>query len=228
MGGPQGGRPVRDARRLRPVGVAQERRHPWLVVRDPVGHEIPEVVEENRRILGEPVDDVARRPAALVLERLGQVPVVQRRQRPDPSLEHALDERPVEVEAALIRRPTSGRLDPRPRDREAVALEAERLHQVEILAPAVVVLARGVTRVAEVHLPLGGGEPVPDGLAAAVHLRRSLDLERSGRGPPDEPALVGHPFTAPFMIPPMTCRPSTRKITSSGMIEMKVPAKTSA
>ena len=73
-------------------------------MRDPVGDEIAERVEEDRRVLGEPVDDVARRPAALVLERLRQVPVVQRRQRPDPALEHALDERPVEVEPALVRR----------------------------------------------------------------------------------------------------------------------------
>ena len=76
-------------------------------MRDPVGDEVAEVVEEDRRILGEPVDDVARRPAALVLERLGQIPVVERRERRDPSLEHALDERAVEVEAARIRRPAT-------------------------------------------------------------------------------------------------------------------------
>ena len=39
-------------------------------------------------------------------------------------------------------------LHPRPRDREAVALEAERRHEVEVLAPAVVVVAGDVAGVA--------------------------------------------------------------------------------
>ena len=142
------GRPVADTGSLDPVGVAEDARHPRLVVGDPGGHDVAEGVEDDPGVLGEALDDVARCPAALVLERLRQVPVVQRRQGLDAALEHSLDERTVEVEAALVGRPAARRLDPWPGDREAVALEPERAHQVEVVPPPVVVLAGRIARVA--------------------------------------------------------------------------------
>ena len=229
MGGAQGRGPVGHSRGLRPVRVAEEGRDPRLVVGDPVGHAVAERAEDVPGVVREALDDVARRPTALVLERLRQVPVVERRERRDPALEQAVDERGVEVEPLPIRPAAPVGLDARPRDREAVALEPERLHQVEVLAPAVVVVAGGLAGVAVRDLPGQGREAVPDRLAAAVRARRALDLERRGRGAPDEAVAAGiHPFTAPFMIPPMIWRPRTRKTKSSGRIETNVPVSTSA
>ena len=45
--------------------VAEERDHPGLVVRDPVVDEAAEPVEDDVGVLDEPLDEVARRPAAL-------------------------------------------------------------------------------------------------------------------------------------------------------------------
>src|SRR6185437_348606 len=89
-----------------------------------------------------------------------------------------------------------------------------------------------------------GGVGVPDRDAAPVLAHRALDLvrrggrapheavgegEESGRGGGPRPCcLRGHPFTAPCMIPPMIWRPRTRKIASSGRIEMNVPVSTRA
>ena len=228
MRGPDGARPVGRAGSLRPVRVAEEGGHPRLVVRRPVLDQVAEAVEDELGVLGEAVDRVARRPAAVVLERLRQVPVVERHERRDPALAETLDQAAVEVEPALVGRPAAVGLDPGPGDREAVGAQAERGHQVEVLAPAVVVLAGRVAGVAVVHLARRAREAVPDRLAAAVDLRRALDLERRCRGAPDEVLGEGHPFTAPFMIPPTICLPSTRKTTSRGRIETNVPVRMSA
>jgi hypothetical protein len=76
VGGAQRGRPVADAGSLRPERVPEERADPGLVVGDPVADETVEPVEDEPGVLGETLDDVARRPAALVLQGLRQIPVV--------------------------------------------------------------------------------------------------------------------------------------------------------
>ena len=85
---------------LVPCGVAEEGDDPRLVEGDPV-------LDDGRRarsaisagVLGEALGGVARRPAAGVLQRLRQVPVVERRDRLDAALEQPVDEPAVEVDA---------------------------------------------------------------------------------------------------------------------------------
>ena len=63
----------------------------------------------------------------------------------------------------------------------------------------------------------GGGEAIPDRLAAAVRRRRALDLERRGGGAPDETRCGRRSsLDRSFMIPPMIWRPSTRKTRAAG------------
>src|SRR4029079_1864319 len=220
--------PVLDSGRLRPVAVAEEGRHPGLVVRHPVIDEVAQMLEDELGVDLEAVGDLARGPAAFVLQRLGEVPVVEGRKRCDPALEQALAESAVEVDPLLIRRPAPVRLDPRPRDREAVALEPERAHHVKVLAPAVVVLAGAVAGVA-VRDPAGSvREAVPDRLAAAVSLRGTLDLVCGGCRTPHEFVGKAHPLTAPFMLPPIIWRPRTRNTIKSGRMDTKVPVRTRA
>jgi hypothetical protein len=120
MGCPEGARPVRRAGSLRAQRIAEERGHPRLVVRRPVVDEVSEAVEHVLGVLGETVDGLAGRPAAVVLERLRQIPVVQGHERRDLALTQPLDEAAVEVEPALVGRPAAVGLNSRPGDREAV------------------------------------------------------------------------------------------------------------
>ena len=73
-------------------------------------------------------------------------------------------------------------LHARPRDREAVGLEAEGRHQVEVLAPAVVVVAGDVAGVAVGDGAGHAAERVPDRLAAPILVHGPLDLVGGGGG----------------------------------------------
>ena len=69
------------ARRVHADGVAHHHHDVGLVDRDPVLDPVGEPLADDRGVLGEPVDGLAVQPAALVLERLRQVPVVERHHR---------------------------------------------------------------------------------------------------------------------------------------------------
>ena len=71
-------------------------------------HPVAEAVVHDRGVVGEPLGGVALRPAAGVLERLRQVPVVERRHRLDAARQQAVDE-PVVVGEARAARPRRGR-----------------------------------------------------------------------------------------------------------------------
>ena len=121
--------------------VAEDRGDVGLVDRDPVLDAVGEPLAHDGGVLGEPVDGVAVEPAAVVLERLRQVPVVERDHRLLAVLEEGVDEAVVERQPLLVGRPAPGRLDARPGDREAVAARAELLHQRDVLVDPVVVVA---------------------------------------------------------------------------------------
>ena len=124
---------ARRARRRRSCGpgactpepVPEPRGDPRLVVRDPVPDPVAEPRDDDLGVFRERLDGLARRPAALVLERLREVPVVQRHERLDAVREQVVDEPVVEVEARLVHAPAALGQDARPRDREAERAEAE-------------------------------------------------------------------------------------------------------
>src|SRR6185503_21166227 len=103
-----------------------------------------------------------------------------------------LHEPAVEIEALRVRRPAPVGLDARPGDREAVAAQPERAHQLEVAGPAVVVVAGLVAGVTVRDLPGRAAEAVPDRLPATVGVRRALDLEGGRRCTPDEFARERH------------------------------------
>ena len=82
VGGAQRGLAVLDPGRVHADGVAEERGHPRLVERRPVLDAVVQAGVDGGRVLGEVLRGVALRPAALVLEHLREVPVVER----DPGL----------------------------------------------------------------------------------------------------------------------------------------------
>ena len=147
------------------------------------------VAESSRNglhVLGEGPDRRPVGPAAAILERLRQVPVVERHERLDAGGEQLVDEPVVEVEPGRVHLSAAVREDPGPRDGEPERADAELAHQRDVVAVPVVEVAGDRAAVAVADLAVGGAEAVPDALAAAVLVHRALDLVRRRRDSPRE------------------------------------------
>ncbi len=177
---------VGAARGVHAEPVAEPRDHPRLALRDPVRHAVAEAPDHGLHVLDVRVDGLAHRPAAAVLERLRQVPVVQRDERLDAGGQELVHEAVVEVEARLVAAAAAVRKDPRPGDREAEGVEPELAHEAHVVRVAVVRIAGDAPAVAVRDLAGGRGEAVPDALASPVLVRRALDLVRGDRRAPRE------------------------------------------
>ena len=241
VGGPQGGSRLTTAGCVGPGRIAEERRAPRLVQGDPGAHPVAEAPVRGHREVGESPGSVAFGPAAGVLERLREVPVVERRDRVDAAGEQPVDEPVVEVQAARLDPRAAARQDARPGQREAVGADAQPVEQVEVLAPAVVVIAGDQTVGAVGDVTRHRRERVPDRRAAPVLGRGTLDLVGRRRDSPAEagredarqrvdkgalPSGRGHDLTAPSMMPATIWRPATKKMTSNGSVARKAPART--
>ncbi len=172
--------------------VAEEGGAPRLVERRPARHPITEAVDHQGRVVGEPVRGGPGRPTSLVLQGLGEVPVVQRRVGLEPQLQCLVDELVVEAEAGAVDGAAALRQHARPRDGEPVRAVAELGQQREVLAVAVVVVDGHVAGRPVDHAAGLPAERVPDGRPLAVLATRPFDLERRGRGAPDEPGRKAH------------------------------------
>ena len=113
--------PIANARRVNPRDVAKEGEHPRFVEHHPVLYAVTKRLDARLSVGREVTDNFAIRPASFVLERLGQVPVVQRRERPDAVREQLVDQTVVVIEARLVQLPFAFGKDAGPGDAEAVA-----------------------------------------------------------------------------------------------------------
>ena len=177
---------VSQARRVPALEIADPGRAARLVDRDPVFDPVPEDPGHQRGVVGEPFSGLPRRPAAPVLQGLRQVPVVKRREGSDARLQQRVHEPVVEGEARPVDRPVAVRDDPRPRDREAVGIDAEVLHDPDVPGPAMVEVARDVAGVPAAGFARSVGEGVSDRRGPAVLAGRPFDLVRRGRYAPGE------------------------------------------
>ena len=150
-------------------------------------HAVAEPAVHRERVLDEPVGRRALGPPAEVLQRLRQVPVVERHHRGDAAGEQAVDQPVVEVEAAGVHRTVGGRDHPGPGDREPVGTHPQVDEQVEVLLPPVVVVAGDVAGVTPQHGSGPPGERVPDRRPPPVLVDGTLDLVGRGGGTPEEP-----------------------------------------
>ena len=236
----EAGRALAPPGRVDAGGVAEEGRAPGLVQRRPDRHPVAECVVDADGVLREPVGGVAVGPAAGILERLRQVPVVERQPRRDLVREQLVDEPVVEREPARLDRTAVGS-HARPGHGEPVRRQAEARHERDVLGHPVVVVAGQVAVVGVVDGSGHAGEGVPDGGPTAVLGHRALDLVRRRRGPPEEAGReraghdlggrprtgeCGHAFTAPCMMPATSWRPARTKRMSSGIVESVAPAST--
>src|SRR5665647_2754870 len=166
-------------------GVAEEGRAPRLVERGPHVDPIAQGLVHRDGVLGEQVGRVPVGPAALVLEPLRQVPVVESQPGPDPVAQQLVDQARVVVDAGGVDGAAVG-TDARTGRREPVGGQVKVGHECDVSGIAVVLVAR---HLAIVPVEDGAGnlrEGIPDRVASTVLVGRALDLVRRGGSPPQE------------------------------------------
>ncbi len=104
----------------------------------------------------------------------------------DAVFQQGVDQALVEVQALLVDPAAAFGHHPAPGHAEAVGLHAQFLHQPDVLAPAVVMVAGHVAGVVVEHAAGGVGETLPDAGTGAVGQRRAFDLVGRGGATPDE------------------------------------------
>jgi hypothetical protein len=139
------------------------------------------------RVVREALSSLAREPAPVTaLQFCRQIPVIKRRVRLNVAREQPIAQPLVEGETCLVHCAAAGRLDPWPRDREAVGANAEICDQVQVRFEPVIVIARDIGITAVGDRAGHAAEFVPDRGSLAVRTRRAFDLERAGCYAPDE------------------------------------------
>src|SRR5918994_2703001 len=104
--------------------VSEERGDPGLVDGEPVLHSGAERGRDRLGVVAEPTRGVAIGPAAAILERLRQVPVVKSGVGRYPGRMQLVDEAAVVVETLRVGTTAPGGINSRPGNGEAIAAEA--------------------------------------------------------------------------------------------------------
>src|SRR5205823_4519963 len=149
-------------------GMAGECDHLGLVDGGPVDHAVAQPACHLAGVVRKPPRSISRRPSSAVLQRLRQVPVIERHQWADAVFEERIDQPVVEVEPDPVGGSGSVRYDPRPAHGEAVSVEAEGGDQFDIVPPPVVVVTSDLSALAMLDDTGPPAEEVPDARALAV------------------------------------------------------------
>ena len=166
--------------------MADDRVHGGFVEDDEVGNDVAQPIGHDGSIIGETFRRVARTPAALVLQRLRQVPVEQGRIGRDVPFVQRLAKAFVIVDARLVHGAGAIRHDAGPGDREAIGAEMGAGDQRDVVPVAAIAVA-GDGRVGVIDDRLGlAREHVPDAVLAAIRIGRAFDLRRRGGDAPFE------------------------------------------
>src|SRR5262245_7836988 len=158
-----------------------------LVDREEMADAVAQLLGHVAGVVRERIDGVAVLPSTLVLQRLRQLPVIQRGERRDPGSDQLVDQAVVEVETLRVWLTGPGREDARPGDGEPIRVRAEVLHQRDILLIAMIVVVCDVAGIAVLDVAWCVGIGVPDRGTLAIFIPRALDLVRGRAGAPKEP-----------------------------------------
>ncbi len=173
-------------RRQRAMQITAVGDHPGFVQGGPAWHAVVQRLEHHRGVLGEPVRAVPVEPAAAVVQRRGQVPVEQRDIRRDAVFQQFVDQPRIEIQPLPVDPAGALGQHPRPVDAEAVAMQAERLHQLHVVLVAAIVVAGDVAGVAAHHHARRVREALPDAGTGTVGQWRTFDLVGRRGGAPME------------------------------------------
>ena len=185
-----GGADVTQAGRVDAQKMRQPRHAPGFVDRGGRGDTVADPAHDDARVIGEPARDVRVHPAAAERQVRRQVPVIEGQEGFQPARQHPVDQPVVEIETFRVRRPAPLGHHPRPACRKAVGVETAVAKEVQILRPAVVMVAGGGAVLAVQDIAGRGGEAVPmaaPGTAKAC----ALDLIGGGGGPEEEARRKG-------------------------------------
>src|SRR5579875_1770989 len=106
-----GGLPVFQARGMDTDAVAQEGRAPGFIMCDPSGHAVAQALRHDLSIVGESLHGITILPAALILQGLGQIPVIEGDERLNAMSEQSVYQAIIEIQPLLIDRTCSSGLD---------------------------------------------------------------------------------------------------------------------
>src|SRR5262245_14901405 len=110
--------------------------------------------------------------------------MIEAKPRCDAVGDEPIDQTLIKVEAALLHGARTGRQNARPRGRKPIGGKIAPYEEIDIVAPAVVMVAGDVARIAVLHASRCMGENVPDAFAASVCVDRAFDLIARGRRAP--------------------------------------------
>ena len=172
--------PVGNAGCIPAHAVAEQRAHIGFVERGEVPDPVAIAARHQGGIVGEPERDIAILPAAKIVQRLRQIPMIQAQPGLYAVAEHLVDQAIVEVEAQAVGLAAPLRQHARPGHGKPVDLRAKALHQRHVFPVAMVVVARHIAGIAIGDAARLSAEQVPDAGAAPVLCGGPLDL--IGRG----------------------------------------------
>lgn len=99
-------------------------------------HAIAECAEHDSSVVGEPVRHVAIEPAAAIVQRSREIPVVQRHIRHDAMLEKQIDDTVIVRHAGSVHIAGAERQYSAPCDAETVSREPDLAHDLHIVRDA--------------------------------------------------------------------------------------------
>ena len=168
------------------AAVAQPHAALRLIEGKIVPHPPLKVCGHRGGIPGEGFCRIGIQPAALVLQGLRQIPVVERDIRLDPCRKQRIDQPVIPGKPCRIDGPRALREDARPGNRESVCFQVHLFQQCNILCPAVVAVAGDVPGISVSGFARCIAEGIPDGQSPAILLHCALDLIGCGCRAPDE------------------------------------------
>ena len=173
-------------RRVLPGAVSHAEEALGFVEGEPVPDPALEMLRHFGGVGGIGPDGLPVLPAAPDLQRLGEVPVVQRHPGFNARLQKRVHQRVIVREARRvpIRVPVGG--DPGPGGGEAVSPQPHLLYQVHVLPPAMITVRRRVAVVPVPDLARSVGKDVPDALPPSVLPDAARDLVRRGGRAPEK------------------------------------------
>lgn len=155
-----------------------------LIQHHPVPHTVAKQAYAGCYIIAEPANNIPVRPPAFQLQRIGQVPVVQRYPGGYPQFQAQVNNSVVKVSPGLIQLAFAFGKKTTPGYGETIGRNAHAAHHHQIVHVTVVKVTGYITVFAIAYTAFGMGKYIPYRLAFTVFIRRPFYLVGSGRYSP--------------------------------------------